>query len=127
MNDEATIESTEDKPVALVKSATLEMILGRIEADGSNVVGKPAGNNTRWVFDVEGEGGKDIRVRLLEFRGKRRLKPDLMSYSLAALSVGFYGVLPVATYEDGVFTIVTEPKGRFACRVSIDVMHSATR
>ena len=126
MNDEANNESRET-PVTLVKTSTIEMILGRVESDGANVVGNPAGSNTRWVFDVTGEGGTDIHVRLLEFRGKRRLKPSLMSYSLAALCPEFYSVRPVATYEDGVFTIVTEPKGRFACRVSIDVMHSATR
>ena len=112
----------------------ITQVLGRIEAPGVEALtGNGAANNTRWVFDIEGEGGKDIALYLLEHRSGRRLTPDLMSYSLTALSPSFYDARPVARYDDktGCFTVSSlrfeGERGHFACRVAIDVMHSATR
>jgi hypothetical protein len=91
-----------------------------------------AGNSTRWVFDLEAPAGSRIEIFLLDPRNRqRRIKPDLMSYSLAALSPDFYDARPVAFYdpEEGVFTVSSSKsqEGVYACRVAIDVMHSATR
>lgn len=143
MDDEAqqSGETETANPVALIKSVNLTQILGDIEAPGMTVKGRGAGNSTRWVFDLEGEAGKTVEIYLLNPRNDDvRLRPDLMSYSLTALSTSFYDARPIARYdaETGAFIIQSQkPKfasagesalaARFSCRVAIDVMHSATR
>ncbi len=139
MTDEAHDET--QSPVTLIQDVNLAQILGSIDAPGAKVTGKGAGNSTRWVFDLEAEAGKKTELFLLDPRNsKRRLKPDLMSYSLTALSSSFYDARPIAVYDDetGAFTIQSSRSrgstvgegvvlARFSCRVAIDVMHSATR
>jgi hypothetical protein len=141
MNEEAnTASEGAQGPIALIKDVNLTQILGAIEAPGMHVQGRGAGNSTRWVFDLEGEAGKTVEIFLLDPRNKLRLKPDLMSYSLTALSASFYDARPVATYDaaTGGFIVQSQRSkastvgegvvmGRFSCRVAIDVMHSATR
>ncbi len=121
-------------PVRSLGSTIVTQILGHIAVDDAEVQGNGAANNTRWVFDVECEAGKEIRISLLEHRSGRLEHPDLMSYSLAPTSAEFYEARPFAVYDQevGVLTLASsslpeEEPLLFSCRISIDVMHSATR
>jgi hypothetical protein len=128
--EDAAIENP--TPIKKQDAAHIAQVLGAVEAPGSVIQGVGAGNSTRWVFDLEAPSGARVDVYLLDPRNRlRRVRPDLMSYSLAALSSTFYDARPVAFYdpEKGLFAITSTKtrEGVFACRVAIDVMHSATR
>lgn len=111
----------------------LRQVLGRVSAEGVKIVGKPAANNTRWVFDVgvSPDRGEDITVLLTDYRSGRVLEPDLMSFSVTPTNRLAYDVKPVLYDDHGALRICTESversSGYATFRVAVDVMHSATR
>lgn len=133
MNEEVTTPPAPggeaDTPVALVKSgASIAQILGKIYSEEIDPLGSPAANNTRWVFDVTTQDGKQISVKLLDFRSGRGLAPDVMSFSFAPSNRVAYQAQPVLKEEEGkllIDTLRTEKSASF--RVFVDIMHSATR
>lgn len=112
----------------LVKRVTLKQVLGRIDAPGCVIEGVPAANNTRWIFDINGETGKDIEISLLEFRSGKRIKLDLSSIALTAQSAEFYEAKPHFVLVNNTLVLRSD-KINAACkyRVSVDILHTATR
>jgi hypothetical protein len=99
---------------------------------------KPAGNSTRWIFDVDGALAGDLVVQLMHFRYKKPIKTDLVAVSFLPRSPSFYDAKPyMAAQEGGLITVRhsgiipmgTEHVKAIECsyRVMIDVLHTATR
>jgi hypothetical protein len=99
---------------------------------------KPAGNSTRWIFDVDGALAGDLVVQLMHFRYKKPIKTDLVAVSFLPRSPSFYDAKPyMAAQEGGLITVrhsgiipmATEHVKAIECsyRVMIDVLHTATR
>lgn len=118
-------------------------ILGVVEIGqgGELVVAKPAGNSTRWIFDVDGALEDELVVQLIEMRVNRPVITDLVACSFLPSSGSFYDARPfmaeqiggcITIRHSGVIPMSTEhepaPKP-IACayRVMIDVLHTATR
>lgn len=133
MNDDvqppAASEENGDAPVSLVKNpVSLAQVLGKIRSEGAELLGSPAANSTRWVFDVATDSGKQIAIELLDFRSDRPLNPDVMSFSFTPGNRAAYKAQPVLREDGGMLiidTLKTEETAVF--RVFVDVMHSATR
>ncbi len=120
-------------------------ILGHIAVVGGELVeAKPASNNTRWIFDVEGQPDGTVVVQLLDPRSRKPFKPDIVSCSFLPLSASFYEVRPFLSRlkeeEPGTFALkhpgestsgiggaVATAVPPCAYRVQVDIMHSATR
>lgn len=123
-------------------------ILGIVEIGqgGELVEAKPAGNSTRWIFDVDGELADELVVQLIEMRVKRPVVTDLIACSFLPRSVSFYDAKPFMSEQIG--GLITIRHGGFVhgaqvalpgqeptlvkgidCRyrVLIDVLHTATR
>jgi hypothetical protein len=131
MNDEQQQEnplSSEEKPLAAVKSMTLTQILGRVLVDNekTNLAGTPAENNTRWVMDVDTDGKDPIVLQLLQYRSSAPVRPDLLSFSIAPTSEAAWKAQPWVKVEGGKLTVHTR-EIECSFRISVDVMHSATR
>lgn len=121
-------------------------ILGAIEI-GQNaelIKAKPAGNSTRWIFDVEGALDADLVIQLVEMRRRKPVTTDLVAVSFLPRSANFYDARPyMAEQVGGLITIrhagayqhpnmtlgEQEQPALPACayRVMIDVLHTATR
>ena len=101
---------------------------------------RPANNNTRWIFEVEGtpEGEQDLVVQLIDQRN-HEFNPDLGESFFSPKTASFYDAKPFE-YErvGGRITIrhggvYLAPDGNSLkahhCkyRVMIDTMHTATR
>ncbi len=105
-------------------------VLGRIDAPAAQVLGKPAGNSTRWILDVECVPGTDVELYLLDFNSGRRISPDLKSFTLTALNAAFYDAKPFVVDKPGCLILRTRDSANSSTvclRMQIDVMHSATR
>lgn len=119
-------------------------ILGIVEIGqgGELVEAKPAGNSTRWIFDVDGELADELVVQLIEMRVKRPVVTDLIACSFLPRSLAFYDAKPfmaeqigglITIRHGGVIPMATEfdkePVKTIPCsyRVMIDVLHTATR
>jgi hypothetical protein len=101
----------------------IEVINGALDADS-----KPAANNTRWIFDVEGAPPSgSFKIRLLDNRARRPLALDLFACVMTAKSDAFYAAKPHFRVEDGVLVIRHAEPPACSYRVMLDVMHSATR
>jgi hypothetical protein len=127
-NGQGGLDEEEDATLTVVKNMTLTQILGRVMVDNkkTNLAGKPAENNTRWVMDVDTDGKEPMVLQLLQFRSSAPVNPDLLSFSIAPTSPEAWSAQPWAQVEGGRLTVHTREK---ACsfRISVDVMHSATR
>lgn len=127
-------------------SVKITPILGivLIKSGGDLEKAKPANNNTRWIFDVEGALEEPLVVQLVEMRTGKELSPDLVACSFLARSSQFYDAQPfMAEQVGGLVTIVhghnipamtkeeaeIRPIRGVPCRyrVMIDVLHTATR
>ena len=121
----------ENDAIVLAADATVvTQVLGRVAAPSSRVEGSPAANSTRWIVDVECVPGEDVELLLLESRSGRRLYPDLMSFSITPLDADCYDARPFAIPGSGKLVIRTRIlalPARIHYRVTLDVMHSATR
>ena len=91
---------------------------------------RPANNNTRWLFDVEGdvEGGVELVVQLVDMRTKRPFNPDIAGCKFLATSSGFYEAQPYELERVG-GSIRIAHGGKATCRyrVEVDTMATATR
>jgi hypothetical protein len=129
-----------------VQSATrhaIVQILGAVRTD-AELKGRPADNNTRWVFDVEsmhkGGSGQDaiadanaqeLVFFLLDPRNEKLVfQPDIFSCSLTPLCEEYHSARPYIEYResDGAFVLhARRVPGIVRYRVGIDTIHSATR
>lgn len=119
--------------VEAVKLAPLvTQVLGRIEAPGARIEGKPAANSTRWIVNVASVSGDVVELFLLDYRSGRRISPDLMSFNVQPLNEACYDAKIVPHEGVGSLVISTGDVRHEGViwvhyRVQIDVMHSATR
>ena len=117
--------------IEVPKTATLEEILGVVATADAKVVGKPKANNTRWIFDLSlSTHDRILGVSLLDWRSRRKIYPDIMSWSISPLNPAAHDAKPCGEHntETGDFIIrVLEIPGVKNMRVSIDVLHSAHR
>lgn len=119
MNDATTIEDT---PVQLVKKGVVKALLGTVQVGPDTLEG--AGNNTRWVFDLDAVGGEDVTVKCIDYFGGREIEPDVMSFAIAPLSHSAYEAKPICVPDGASLTIKSlAAGGHFRVRVSIDIMH----
>jgi len=120
--------TTNDNATPAVQVAEITEILGMIEADESiRVSGRPAANNTRWIFDVVFHGGT-LEIFLMDWRSNRKLRPDLMSWNIAPLNSFAHDAKACGLHrDDGVFVLRSLPREGQEFRISIDVLHSANR
>lgn len=127
----AIVETSGNRsPVALVRKVEVTQLLGRVSVVGASASGRPAQNSTRWIIDIDDQDtGVSLELILLDFRSGRPIEPDLMSFSFAPMSASFYDAKPrIAQHRKGVLQISTDRvAGSCLYRLSIDVMHSATR
>lgn len=106
-------------------------ILGVVTVSEGGIVAedtRSAANNTKWLFDVEGEVEGDLVIQLVDMRGNRPSHPDLAACTFLARSVEFYDVKPFeAERVRGLIRISHGSKGPVRYRVMVDTMHTAMR
>jgi hypothetical protein len=130
MNEPA--ENT-DGPLIAVPDCVVARILGRLEVDGAKVVGRGAGNSTRWIFDVEANGGEEIVVTLLKHFGRRKVvRLDIYSITFTPHSASFYDAQPVVEVRDtdeGSVLVLTSQKCEkgYSMRVTVDAVGTSQR
>jgi hypothetical protein len=105
-------------------------LLGYISVTGATLDdNKPAANNTRWIFDVDGtidEGG-GVKLQLLDVRSRRPLPLNLFACVMTARNSHFYDARPHFNIEHDVLILRHAAPVACSYRVMLDVMHSATR
>src|SRR5262245_345764 len=108
-------------------SILITPILGAVAVSGQaelNAAAKPAANNTRWMFDVEGSGDA-FSVQLLEMRSKKPISPDLVAGSFLPMSAGYHLARPfIQEPENGLLRFChpgfdPEKGDAFVCRYRV--------
>ncbi len=114
-------------------------VLGGIRVGAQNVLieGKPAGNSTRWLFDIESVAKGPLvvpheivlEIQLLDPRShKAPVVFDVLSCALTAKDTAFYSARPYyETKDDSTLILRFNAVPAVSFRVAVDVMHSATR
>ena len=128
-NNATTIE--DNPPVQLVPEGSAKALLGNVVVDDKSLKG--AGNNTRWVIDIDAVSGKDVAINCIDYFGSRKIKPDVMSFVFGMQSHTAWDAKPVGVQDGAKLTIkslvVDGPNGggpeRYRCRVSIDIVHGS--
>jgi hypothetical protein len=114
---------------------TLNCILGRVSSPTPDVTvaGKPAGNSSKWIFDVVHEGSNPItfEVRLLEYRSGHPRPASVFSPSAVPLNADAARAFIYFPDPDKL-TVVCEPRsqasaGSVRFRVTVDALHTLMR
>lgn len=101
-------------------------ILGLVSSPNAQVRHEPFENSTRWVFDVQHDGGEPVLVQLRHRYESQRIRAAVQSFSVAPMSEEcFESKIWLQENSDGTFAI----HACKACRVriAVDLIHSATR
>lgn len=102
----------------------VEMLLGRVESEGSKVSGKPEMNSTRWVFNVSQHSEKLEIKLILPYRSTPR--PTILSHCLTPLSSAFWDAR-VYIVERDACSLVFHARKPCRYRVTVDSVHSRNR
>jgi hypothetical protein len=114
----------------MVMALKVTPVLGVVQVLEGGVLeaARSAHNNTKWLFDVEGDADSDLVIQLIDTRGQTPHNPDIAHCSLSARSSEYYDVKPFqASREGGLIRIGHGAKGSVRYSVMIDTMHTAMR